>query len=285
VRRDQWRGVVWTWLVYAVLLIPFGLVYLSTSGALDQRLSATGYLARPVPEILAVFVQQLVGNLDPVRILFVGDTNERHHAAGIMGSLLLPTLVLAVIGLVLLFRRLRVESWARYLVYGLVVSFIPASLTVDAFHAHRLLGVPIFLVALTIPAQAWLVRAASGQVWRPALFALLAVATLIQGAYFQIRYDDVARDRGRWFDAEYPPLLQQALATGAAPIYIADEVVPGYVQAYWYGTLWGVPLDRFVRLERGASAPSGAIVLSSEADCSPCDRIDAGGWYTLYRAR
>ena len=106
---------------------------------------------------------------------------------------------------------------------------------------------------------------------------------VVQGVWFQVRYDELARNRGGWFDAEYPRLLDEALAAGADPIYLEDGIVPGYVHGYWYGALRGVGPERFVHLPRDTRAPSGALVLSSVTDCTPCEELDAGGFFKLYR--
>ena len=165
-----------------------------------------------------------------------------------------------------------------------MASFIPASLTLDPFHVHRLIAVPVFAIALTIPAQEWLLAGAGGSsAVRKAVFAVLAVAVVVQGIWFQVRYDELARNRGGWFDAEYPRLLDAALATGADPIYLEDGIVPSYVHGYWYGALRGIGTERFVHLPRDTRAPSGAVVLSSVTDCTPCEELDVGGFFKLYR--
>ncbi len=284
VSRDRWRAVAGTWLVFGLLLIPFLLFNLFAPDALLVRLTEAGYLGRPLPEVAGTFVTQLLGNLDPYRLLVTGDPNERHHVLGIGGSMLLGVLGFALIGIVVAIRRFTAEPFLRYLLFGLVASFIPASLTLDPFHVHRLIAVPIFAIALTIPAQEWLLGGAgtSGAA-RKGAFAVLAVAVVVQGIWFQVRYDEIARNRGGWFDAEYPRLLDAALATGADPIYLEDGIVPTYVHGYWYGALRGVGPERFVHLPRDTRAPSGAVVLSSVTDCTPCEELGVGGFYKLYR--
>jgi hypothetical protein len=287
VPRARWRNVGRVWALYAFFLIPLLAVELKSPGSLTSRLAETGYLSNtPFPDVLARFAAQFLGNIDPRRMLLDGDPNQRHHVAGVTGSLLTGTFVLAIVGLDRIAHRLWRDPWWRYVLYGLVVSIIPASLTIDLFHAHRLIAVPIFLVVLTIPAQAWLLehRSSLGRI----ALAVLVVATLVQGAYFQIRWHEVSPTRGAWFDEPYPRLLDEALAMGASPIYLIDSVQPGYIHAYWYGTLRGVDLSRFDRLPPGVKAPTRGLVLSSEPDCSPCDVLDSGpsttgGRWTLYR--
>jgi 4-amino-4-deoxy-L-arabinose transferase-like glycosyltransferase len=282
--RDRWRTVFATWVVYGVLLLPFALFYLTSPDAALTRLNEAGYLGRPLPEIAGTFVAQLLGNLDPYRWLVSGDPIPRHHAPGIGGPVLVGVLAFGLIGLVVAIRRTRADAFARYLLFGLAAALIPASLTLDPFHQHRLIAVPVFVVALTIYAQDWLLaKGASWKAARRGVFAVLALAVLIQGAWFQVRYDTVARDRGGWFDAEYPRLLDLALATADQPIYLEEGIVPTYIHAYWYGALRGVPATRFERLPRDVRAPPGALVLSSVQDCTPCEELAAGGFYRLYR--
>ena len=156
VNRDRWRAVAGTWLVYGLLLIPFVLFNVFTPDALIVRLSEAGYLGRPLPEVAGTFVAQLLGNLDPYRLFVTGDPNDRHHVPDIGGSMLVGVLGFALIGVVVAIRRFTADPFLRYLVVGLGVAFIPASLTLDPFHVHRLIAVPVFAIALTIPAQEWL---------------------------------------------------------------------------------------------------------------------------------
>jgi 4-amino-4-deoxy-L-arabinose transferase-like glycosyltransferase len=284
VNRERWRPVLGTWILYGALLIPFVAFYLASPEAALVRLNEAGYLNRPLPDMAGTFVAQLLGNLHPYRWLVSGDPNLRHHAPEIGGSMLVGVLAFALIGLVVALRRVRTEPFLRYLLFGLAVSFIPASLTLDVFHQHRLIAVPVLVIALTIPAQDWLLaRGASWGAARKAVFAVLAVAVIAQGAWFQIRFDTVARGRGGWFDSDYPRLLDLALASGADPIYLEEGIVPTYVHAYWYGALQDVPVDRFERLPPNVRAPSGALVLSSVRDCAPCEQLAEGGFYRLYR--
>jgi 4-amino-4-deoxy-L-arabinose transferase-like glycosyltransferase len=114
----NWKGIVATWVVYTVLLVPLLAFAATNPGALTVRLAEAGYLGGPLPEVVGRFVGQLLGNVDPGRALWVGDLNERHHVAGIMGSLLVGTLVLALVGIVRVAREAARDPWSRYLLYG-----------------------------------------------------------------------------------------------------------------------------------------------------------------------
>jgi hypothetical protein len=152
----------------------------------------------------------------------------------------------------------------------------------------RLVAFPVFLLVLTVPALAWFCEAgADGRARRTILRALL-VLTLLQGALFQWQFHQSSRTPRRLhlFDAEYPQkILAAALATPLRPVYLADALaIPGYIQAYWYGTLQGIDLSQFVHLPAEVSPPTGAIVISTEENCPRCQIIATSNPYTLYIA-
>jgi hypothetical protein len=284
-RRATWVNVARTWAVYLAAVVPMGLYALELPESLSVRLQVTGYLnGLAPPDIAARFAAQYLANIDPRNLLLLGDPIQRHHVAGVMGSILAATLILAILGLDRIAHRLRADPWWRFVVYGLVVSIIPASLTTDVSHALRLIALPVFVIVLTIPALAWLLeKAARHAGWQSAL-ALLVIATLVQGAFFQVRFHVVAPNRGSWFEQEFPTVFDEALATDADPIYVIDGVARPYILAYWYGVLRGVPASRFVHLVGGDRPPSGATVISAETDCGACQIIDMRGPFKVYRA-
>jgi hypothetical protein len=154
----RWRHVGEVWATYALLMLPYVAVEASSPGALTARLGETGYLSgMAIPDIAARFASQFLGNLNPQQMLLKGDPNQRHHVP-VMGSLLAGTFALALLGLDRVAHRLFADRWWRFLVYGAVAAVIPASLTNDVFHAHRLVALPVFLIVLTIPAQRWLLE-------------------------------------------------------------------------------------------------------------------------------
>jgi hypothetical protein len=284
-RRDTWANVARTWAVLAVALAPLIVYGWTNPGLLFDRLDQSGYLrGLAPPEAVAAFVSHYLANVDPRLQLLVGDRIERHHVQGVMGAILAATFVLAMLGLGRVAHRLRRDPWWRFVVYGLAVSMIPASLTGDIGHAPRLIAMTVFLIALGIPALAWLrAGATAGSRARTVALVLLVGATVAQAAWFQVRYQAVGPTRGGWFDAEFPLLFDQALATGAEPIYLVDGIAPPYLHAWWYGVLRGVPATRFVHLTGDARPPAGATVISGETDCRSCDVIAVRGFFRLYR--
>ncbi|HEV2862742.1 MAG TPA: glycosyltransferase family 39 protein [Pyrinomonadaceae bacterium] len=281
-RRGRRLSVVKAWALYAAALVPL-LVYMSGHpNALTARFRALVYVSAESSYLAGAweFVKHYAANLSPWWMLVTGDPNP-DQIANILGTplVLAVTFALALAGAWLVVRGGRRGAWWCFVLYGLAVSFVPASLTRDYFHMLRLSPVPVFLLVLTVPAVDWLSEGAR----RKVLFALLAL-TLMQGAVFQWQYHASARSLRRLhvFDADYPALiLPAALRTGARPVHIADAPnIPGYIQAFWHSTLQGVPLDTFALLRPEESAPEGAVVITTEDPRPRCRPLAQSEPYT-----
>jgi 4-amino-4-deoxy-L-arabinose transferase-like glycosyltransferase len=294
--RARLRGLLLAWGCYALALAPLLFFQLRHPGALGARFRIITYIGpqSTVAEDAWEFVRHYAGNLNPWRMLVAGDPNA-HQIASIYGTgpVLAATFVLALAGACLALRRGRREAWGFFLIYGLAASFVPASLTSDEFHTLRLAAVPVFLVALTAPAFAWLLeggaRAGKGARARRALLVAAVAVALAQGAVFQWQYRASARSPRRLhlFDADYPAqILPAALAAaGARPVYLADApAIPGYIQAVWQATLRRIPPDKFVLLAPDAGAPEGAVVITTEDSCPRCRVLARSDPYTVYVA-
>src|SRR5260370_20834986 len=118
----------------------------------------------------------LIDNLDPVAIATEGDGNPRHHVQGSGGSILVMTVLLAMIGGVIVL-ALRHDRWWMFVVYGTLASYVPLSLTYDVRHALRSTPIPIFLILLSIPALELLES-------RPRLVAAFLATGVIQLIWF-----------------------------------------------------------------------------------------------------
>ncbi|MCM3877441.1 MAG: hypothetical protein NEA02_13630, partial [Thermoanaerobaculia bacterium] len=101
VTRARPFEVARVWIPYAVFLIPIGLFHLRYPGALTGRFLAVSYLGAPRggAAVARDFLSQLAANLDPRRLLVIGDPNP-HQVAHLYGSapLLLATGVLVLLG-------------------------------------------------------------------------------------------------------------------------------------------------------------------------------------------
>jgi 4-amino-4-deoxy-L-arabinose transferase-like glycosyltransferase len=312
--RARLVDVIKTWLLFGVTLLPLLVFNRRHPGVLTERFYLISYI-KPQSrwsQIIPEFISHYIDNLSLSSLLLVGDTNPRHHVAG-MGSFLAATFMLALMGLYLVLKNHWREPWWRFILYGLLLSPVSASLTLDQFHTLRMIPYPVFLLVLTVPALRRLLEGektppASSQkrrkkrkiepqsapretalqffARRKALTALLAL-TLLQGLYFQYQFHRDGAARGAAFDAGYRELYQEALAQSppARPIYLVDGMWgPAYIHAFWYATLEGRGTSEFVHLDYGQRPPPGALVISSEEKCMNCQLILRREQYLLYRA-
>jgi len=286
--RERRAGVVMTWVLYAVTLVPLLLFQRRHPGALTGRFSLITYLepSYTSPNNFLEFARHYLGNLNPWRLWVTGDPNFE-QIAHLYGAplLLAATGLLAIAGVVLILRHHRREAWWRFVLYCFLVCVVPASLTKEYVHMLRLAPLPVFVIVLAIPAIIWL---AVKNVLGKTVLALLLVLMLAQGAVFFWKFEKSANSarRLRQFDHGYPAqIFTPALAMNQRPIYLADALaIPGYIQAYWQATLRGVPIANFVRLPPNEGAPDGALVISTEENCPRCRIIATSEFYTLFVA-
>jgi hypothetical protein len=277
VKRDRYREILFTWLGYALTLIPLLVFSRRHPGALTGRFAGLTYIHAGTSafEITRRFITNYAISLSPVRLLFHGEDNPRDHLAG-TGCILMATFLLAVFGLCLILRQQRTKRWWWFVTYALAVSIIPAALTVSVFPQIRLIVMPVLINVLTVPAWTFLFEQAEGnQKSKRAAAAMITVmllATLVQGAFFQAQYHKRAPERGFVCDEKFPrKILSVALAGLQSPIYLVDPPGrSGYVQSYWHGLLGGIDPSRFVRLPEGAAPPAGSVVISTEETCANC---------------
>lgn len=303
IKRHGWRSVIKVWLVYVITLIPLLVFYRQHPGALGDRFTLLTYITphSSFATVVLEFLHHYLANLNPWRWLATGENNVRDHLGG-FGSLLAVTVILAVAGAVLVWRRYRREPWWQFIVYGLLVSVIPASLTRTEFPQLRLIAFPVFFHVLIIPTLGWLmetsIRAgavstandsvpnAQQRIGSSKRAALLAVVSLIviQGTFFQWQFHKTANERWYVFDARFPrKVLAAALETGQRPIYLFDPPGnSGYIQTYWHAVLQGMDTSQFVRLPGHLRPPAGSLVISSEEECANCNLIAKSINYTVY---
>jgi hypothetical protein len=312
-------GIVKTWLSYGVTLVPLILFNRSHPGVLTKRLYDVSYIRPGAPwnqikESASEFVRRYLEDQSLTTLLMTGDYHPRHHVQGAGGAVLFATFILAMIGLLLVFARGWRDPWWRFVAYGLAVSIVPGAITNEPFHQLRLMGYPVFLLVLTIPALEWLLatnqirqsacgtseQSHSGELDHGAVvrhggllrrirlgfLGILLAATVAQAVDFQITFWREGPKRLYDFDVPYKRLYDRAVAQPQRPIYLENgQWGPAYMDAYWYATAEGRPLSEFIRLPDGAKPPRGAIVLSSNSDCQNCEIIQKSGLYELYRAK
>jgi len=288
ITRDRWIRIVTVWATYAVLLVPFALFHQSHPGALTGRFKDLTYLRSEtsIGASVAAFIRQYAVDVNPWRWLVTGEHNVRDHLAG-TGSLLAVTVGLGLAGLVVIGRQHSRDAWWRFVVYGLLVSVVPAALTRNDFPQLRLIAFPVFFLVITIPALSWLVdhgRGAGQTRSKQLVVAALAILLLAQGLNFQWLYHRGAPTLWYVFDARFPrKILKPAVQTEAKSVYLFDEPgKSGYIQALWHGLLTGLPSNYFVRVPPTTSPPAGAVVISTEEDCSNCQLIARSLNYIVY---
>jgi 4-amino-4-deoxy-L-arabinose transferase-like glycosyltransferase len=289
--RERWRSLLATGFIYVLLVSPIFLFSINHPTALVERFSIITYLTPNIGLVEAVveFARHYLANVNPWRLLVTGDPNP-DQVVHVFGTphFLVPVLVFTVAGTVVALRRANRESWSRFLLYGCAVSIMPASLTNDAFHMLRLIALLAFLLVFAIEGIAWFLARLNAPLWR-VVFLILLLSTAVEAGWFQWNYHRTARTalRVHLFDAEYPrKIFKPAVASSANPIYIADaNWIPGYIQAYWYGTLEGIDLSRFRRLAPDAPVPLGGLVISTEDNCPGCEILATVKPYTLAIAK
>jgi len=288
--RERWVGIVFTWCGYGITLVPLSLYALKHPGALTERFRIITYLTpgAGLAESAWEFVRHFVRNINPRRLLITGDPN-RDQIVHLFGSyqFLAAVFAFTILGLIVLWRQ-RADPWWRFVLYGAFVSLVPASLTNEHFHMLRLIAVPVFLLVFAIPGVGWFFEREQTGLAKVA-FVLLIGTAFAQAALFQSRYQSRWQDprRVHLFDGEYrEKIFRPAIATNAQPIYLADALpIPGYIQAFWYGMLDGIPSNRFERLPPSEPPPLGSTVIGTEENCPGCEIIATVAPYTLYVAR
>ena len=288
--RARWSGILRTWAIYILTLVPMIVFQRRHADALTGRFKLISYI-KPESSLAGIgweFIKHYVANLSPAKLLLSGDPNI-YQVAHVPGTpaILAVTMLLAITGAWLVLRQTPDNAWWRFILYGLVAAIVPASLTADYFHMLRLAALPVFLLLLTVPAFTWLCL--TGERRREVRVALIILVclTVLQGAFFQWQYHAAAGSpwRRHLFDADYPPkIFDNAVATGARPIYLADAMSTPYIQAYWYATLRGIPISDFVRLGPEESPPGNALVISTEESCFHPQVLAQTDPYRLYIA-
>jgi hypothetical protein len=317
-----WRrliSVVTTGLLYGVTLVPVLVFNWRNPGALTRRLYEISYIKPGVPwsDIASQFMKRYLEDQSLMGLLVNGDYHPRHHVQGSGGAFFIATFVLAMIGLVIIITRHRSDPWWRFVLYGLLVAIIPGAISIEPFHAMRLMAYPVFLLILTVPALEWLVargkpksdlalapsgipaessfekaqplrpEIAGSMFPRPArlliLCALLAFMT-VETYWFQLVFRREGPKRWFEFDVGYKEAYDTATKQPLRPIYLEDgKWGPAYIHAFWYATVEKRPTSQFVHLSQGIKPPPGVIVISSAEQCENCETIIRNGVYHVYK--
>jgi hypothetical protein len=284
--RRRWKWVLTVWLGFAVTQIPLLLYARAHPRALSHRFDATTFITDDMSptEIVHRGVVNYLQDLQIWHYVVSGDVKPYAHTPG-AGSLLGASLLLSLAGLALVLFRHRSDAFWRYAVAALVVSPIPAAITIDRFHAVRLAPFAVMLVVLAIPAVAALREAAQRVAWARAIAVALVVGAAVQFAFFVHDYTTHGPLRTGRFEAAVPQLLDQAWVNGGTVYVDYDDLEP-LTLARWYALVKGIDESRVVRLPDGGIPPLGAMAFGRVQECDyVCDRISESGDYWIARAQ
>ena len=318
--RQRFISVIKTGLLYGATLVPILVFNSRNPGVLTKRLKEISYIRPDVPfgGVIPQFIKRYLQDQNLMDLLVNGDIHSRHHVPGSSGAFFFATFILTIIGLVIIIAHLRRDPWWRFVLYGLAAAIVPGAISDEPFHGMRLMAYPVFLLVATVPALEWLFARdkakvgpapspssdgeeplsedeepfspgiAGGTVPRAArlliLCALLAL-TGVETYRFQTVFRRLGPGRTGEFDVGYKIVYDVATKQAARPIYLEDgNWGPAYIHALWYATLEKRPRSEFVHLKRGAKAPAGKIVISSEEVCKDCEIIERSGIYSVYKA-
>jgi hypothetical protein len=279
VSRQRWRWVGTVWVGFAATQIPLLLYSHAHPGALSRRFDATSFITPDMSpfEVAGRTIFNYLQDLQLWQYIVSGDKKPYAHTPG-ASALLAAAVVLAVAGFVLALRRHRSDPFWRFAVAALLVSPIPAALTIDRLHAVRLAPFAVMLAVIAIPAVDAVLRT-------PRLAAALALAGAAQFALFLHDYStDGPRRTGR-FEAGIPGLLEQAWANGGTVYVDYDDLEP-LTLARWYALTKAIPQRRVVRLPDGGIPPTGTIAFGRTQTCDyVCTRIARSGDYWIARVK
>ena len=318
--RQRWIGVIKTWVLYGLMLVPILLFDRGHPGVLAKRFNDASYIKPGVSwsDVAARFVKRYLEDQNLYSLLVSGDSSARHHVPGTGGVLFFATVILVLIGLVVILARRRSDPWWRFVLYGVAVAIVPGAISNLPFHEMRLIGYPVFLLLLTVPALEWLLDrdkskagpapspsdesgdrlgedgptlepAVAGSVFPRAarlwiLCALLALM-LVEAYRFQTAFRREGPKRLSDFDVAYKEAYAAATRQAVRPIYLEDgKGGPAYIHALWYATVEKRPTSQFVHLPPGGKAPVGKIVISSAESCQGCQTIARSGIYHVYKS-
>ena len=288
-RRRLWP-LVSTCALYTVSLLPMLVFAMRRPGAMTGRFNEVSTLGENVgglSQTLLTFLSSYLTDIGPDSLLFVGDKLERHHIP-VMGMILVVTFGLAVAGVIIILKRHTDDRWYLYLLYGLVVSPIPAALTNDRSHMLRLATLPVFVFLVSVPALKLLIeyatRRKAGRVWANAALAAIILSIVFQAYWFHGRYGEFKESRGYLFDAAYTSVFSRAISEPSRPIYLEQpDNYPAYIHARWYGATKGIEPIAFAKLEPGERPPPDSVVISMSDNCKDCRILKREGSFMVYQ--
>jgi hypothetical protein len=277
------RVVVATFVSGLIVLLPFIFSALRLPRALTARFAQVGIMrkAHAPQELVLGIAGRYLDYFGPKFLFISGDGDLRHHT-GWNGELSWYLAPLVLAGLYVTVRFWRSRPPYRIVLVGLLVSPIPAALTMDRMHGPRSAYATIFWVLLAVLGARWLWR--RGGSWRKLLLVIVCAGgveiVLYLHNYFGV-YQTQCRPA---FNAELGESLEycfQHLQAGQV-LYISpstfsfngaivdSELKPWlYMYVLFYGKIDphkyqqnGTPADQ-IQLYNGAPQRSGLLLRSN----------------------
>jgi len=231
-----------------------------------------------VPQFLLHYVK----NVNPWGWLVNGDALPRHHVQG-TGSVFWVEAGLAVAGAVIVLARRRDDPWWRFVLYGIVVAPIAASLTVGSIQSLRMILWPVLLPLLAIPALE-----AVGGIRPPGLRAATIVALVaifaVEAAHFRSVWNREGPKRLDEYEAQVHEVISAAFRHGGT-VYASRDVHAAYITTLWDAAVAGRSPSTVVILDPGVEPPHGALVVGQTKDCPSCDVVAVSDGYKAFIAR
>ena len=254
--------------VYAISMLP-ALIYNSQHGsALMSRFWLLSYITPQTPflEIARNFISHYFANINPWTIAVTGENNVRDHV-GSVGSVLLPTLLLSIAGIVYVLRYLRSNRWWQFMLYALVVAPIPASLTTTQFPQIRLIALPVLLHVFMVPGAIWLID--SRQKWRQMAMAIIVVSLIGLGTIYRLQFRKAGPERWYIFDEQFlVKSCQQLCLKIDCDLLSRSSGQVGLCAAMLVRTLERNDGGQVQRISGDEKPPDGAVVISTAEQCS-----------------
>lgn len=287
--RGRWRWLLSCWAAFAAALVPLGAYWLRHPGSLTARYQDTTFIhaGMPIPTIAKDAVWNYLRDVSLWHWVVSGDPKPYIHTWG-AGQLFGSVVVLAAAGAVIVLRRRPVDRWWLYVLAALLVSPVPAALTVDRHHALRLLPLPVLLLVIAIPGIEWLFRRARcGS--RTGLAARVVAAVLLLGvaaqfAWFEHEFRSRGPNRTEFFEAQVPALLDRVFAAGG-PVYIDFDDRYAQTVARWYAVTHRLPAQLASILPDGGIPPAGSMVFGRTQACDyVCTQLAAADTFWIAKA-
>lgn len=234
-RRVQIRFIV-GFLAGAILFVLYAFLH---HDSLTTRFNYLTYVYDPTRTYfakLALFAARYVGYFDPKFLALSGDDNLRHHT-GFGGELLVTTTALLLVALVTSGRH-RPRRFYAYLIAGVLISPIAASLTFDTHHSLRSFSMAVY----AIPLSAFGINALGAKAGRVSVVLTAVCASLYIAHYFFV-YPAISAMAFENFD--FQGSLREALSRSPIRVVLLthDEEFQ-YINLKFFGSLIGnsVPL-------------------------------------------